>query len=46
MQSHQYQQYLSLLRRMQQGTAAGNAVKVVGTDLVDVLEEAYQQVLK
>jgi predicted lipoprotein len=28
------------------GTAAGNAVKVVGTDLVDVLEEAYQQVLK
>jgi hypothetical protein len=28
------------------GTAAGNAVTVVGTDLVNVLEEAYQQVLK
>jgi hypothetical protein len=28
------------------GTIAGNAVTVVGTDLVDVLEEAYQQVLK
>ncbi len=28
------------------GSVAGNAVTVVGTDLVDVLEEAYQQVLK
>jgi hypothetical protein len=28
------------------GAAAGNAVTVVGTDLVNVLEEAYQQVLK
>jgi hypothetical protein len=28
------------------GAAAGNAVTVVGTDLVSVLEEAYQQVLK
>jgi hypothetical protein len=28
------------------GTAAGTAVTVVGTDLVNVLEEAYQQVLK
>jgi hypothetical protein len=28
------------------GTVAGNAVTVVGTDLVDILEEAYQQVLK
>ncbi len=28
------------------GTAAGNAMTVVGTDLVNVLEEAYQQVLK
>ncbi len=28
------------------GAAAGNAVTVVGSDLVDVLEEAYQQVLK
>jgi predicted lipoprotein len=28
------------------GAAAGNAVTVVGSDLVSVLEEAYQQVLK
>jgi predicted lipoprotein len=28
------------------GSVAGNAVTVVGTDLVNVLEEAYQQVLK
>ena len=28
------------------GAAADNAVKVVGTDLVEVLEEAYQQVVK
>lgn len=28
------------------GAAASNAVKVVGTDLVDTLQEAYQEVLK
>ncbi len=28
------------------GTVAGNAVTVVGEDLVDVLEEVYQQILK